>query len=99
VLAEQQRRPADGKEGLGEVELADPGGAPGCQQRSRAFSAAWRPATGAPWQAAMLTRRHENLAMGGHCSPAGEDTEEFFARPGPGLALIRPARKDENAPR
>jgi hypothetical protein len=26
---------------------------------------------------------------------AGEGTGEFFARPGPDLALIRPARKDE----
>ena len=30
---------------------------------------------------------------------AGEDTEEFFASPGLKLALIRPARKDETAPR
>ena len=30
---------------------------------------------------------------------AGEDTEEFFASPGLELALIRPARKDETAPR
>jgi len=30
---------------------------------------------------------------------AGEDTEEFFARPGLELALIRPARKDETTPR
>jgi len=30
---------------------------------------------------------------------AGEDTEEFFAGPGLGLTLIRPARKDEKTPR
>ena len=30
---------------------------------------------------------------------AGEDTEEFFASPGLELTLIRPARKDETAPR
>ena len=30
---------------------------------------------------------------------AGEDTEEFFARPGLELVLIRPARKDEVTPR
>jgi Transposase DDE domain len=30
---------------------------------------------------------------------AGEDTEEFFASPGLDLTLIRPARKDETAPR
>jgi hypothetical protein len=30
---------------------------------------------------------------------AGEDTEAFFASPGLELALIRPARKDETAPR
>lgn len=30
---------------------------------------------------------------------SGEDTETFFAGPGLGLALIRPARKDEKAPR
>jgi hypothetical protein len=28
---------------------------------------------------------------------AGEETETFFASPGLDLALIRPARKDENA--
>jgi hypothetical protein len=30
---------------------------------------------------------------------SGEDTEEFFASPQPGLELIRPARKDEKQPR
>ena len=30
---------------------------------------------------------------------AGEETEEFFTSPGPGLTLIRPARKDETQPR
>jgi hypothetical protein len=30
---------------------------------------------------------------------SGEDTETFFASPGLGLTLIRPARKDENTPR
>src|SRR2546430_2471760 len=30
---------------------------------------------------------------------SGEDTEAFFATPGLGLTLIRPARKDEKAPR
>ena len=30
---------------------------------------------------------------------AGEDTEAFFAGPEPGLTLIRPARKNEKAPR
>ena len=30
---------------------------------------------------------------------SGEDTEAFFAGPDLGLALIRPARKDENQPR
>jgi hypothetical protein len=30
---------------------------------------------------------------------SGQETEEFFASPGLGLALIRPARKDEKAPR
>jgi hypothetical protein len=30
---------------------------------------------------------------------SGEDTEEFFAGPDLGLALIRPARKDEKQPR
>jgi hypothetical protein len=30
---------------------------------------------------------------------SGEDTEAFFARPDLGLTLIRPARKDEKAPR
>ena len=30
---------------------------------------------------------------------SGEDTEAFFASPGLGLALIRPARKDEKQPR
>ncbi len=30
---------------------------------------------------------------------SGEDTEEFFASPGLGLILIRPARKDEKTPR
>jgi hypothetical protein len=30
---------------------------------------------------------------------SGEDTEEFFASPGLGLAVIRPARKDEKEPR
>ena len=30
---------------------------------------------------------------------AGEETEEFFAGPDLGLILIRPARKDETAPR
>ena len=30
---------------------------------------------------------------------SGEDTEAFFASPDLGLALIRPARKDEKAPR
>jgi hypothetical protein len=30
---------------------------------------------------------------------SGEETEEFFTSPGLGLALIRPARKDEKAPR
>ena len=30
---------------------------------------------------------------------SGEDTEAFFASPDLGLALIRPARKDETAPR
>jgi hypothetical protein len=30
---------------------------------------------------------------------SGEDTEEFFAGPGLGLILIRPARKDEKTPR
>jgi hypothetical protein len=30
---------------------------------------------------------------------SGADTEEFFAGPGPGLTLIRPARKDEKTPR
>jgi hypothetical protein len=30
---------------------------------------------------------------------AGEDTEDFFAGPDLGLALIRPARKDEKTPR
>jgi hypothetical protein len=30
---------------------------------------------------------------------AGEDTEEFFARPGLELTLLRPARNDETAPR
>jgi hypothetical protein len=30
---------------------------------------------------------------------SGEDTEEFFATPGLGLALIRPARADEKKPR
>ena len=30
---------------------------------------------------------------------SGEDTEAFFASPGLGLTLIRPARKDEKAPR
>ena len=29
---------------------------------------------------------------------SGEDTEEFFAGPDLGLALIRPARKDEKTP-
>ena len=31
--------------------------------------------------------------------PSGEDTEAFFARPYLGLTLVRPARKDEKAPR
>jgi hypothetical protein len=30
---------------------------------------------------------------------AGQDTEDFFAGPDLGLALIRPARKDEKTPR
>ena len=30
---------------------------------------------------------------------SGEDTEEFFASPDLGLTLVRPARKDEKAPR
>ena len=30
---------------------------------------------------------------------SGQDTEEFFAGPDLGLALIRPARKDEKQPR
>ena len=30
---------------------------------------------------------------------SGEDTEAFFASPDLGLTLVRPARKDEKAPR
>ena len=30
---------------------------------------------------------------------SGEDTEAFFAGPDLGLALVRPARKDEKTPR